>query len=230
MATGSTNVVNSVGGKFTWELAEQFDENETYYERLIDELDKTNLLGTYILLDKANIAPLRTSSYGTIYGNYSEGSASGTVCFRLEQQKDTGGGVAGSYWPCYGIKVRNNTNWMYVYFRMDSGNTNVGQCLDTYYSMPDIFQNSYKGDYNRSLVSIYDSSNLGSLMTFLNLCAVKVSNKIMGIDYDTREELLELENRTSIEDWVNSLITYSEIDLTSSTFIPYKYWIKKPVE
>lgn len=232
MATGITNVVNSAGGggKFTWEVAEQFDENETYYERLINEVDTTNPVGTYILLDKTNIAPLRTSSYGNIYGNYSIGSGTGTVCFRLEQRRDTGGGVKGPYWPCYGIGVKSTTNWLYQYFRMDSGNTNVGQAFGTYYSMPDVFMNNYKGEYNKSLLSIFDSSVLGSLMSFVNLAAVKVSDKVMGVDYNTREELLELENRTSIEDWVNSLITYSEIDLTSSTFSPYKYWIKKPVE
>ena len=230
MATGSTNVVNTAEGKFTWELAEQFDENEVYYERLINQLDTTNPVGTYILLDKANIAPLRTSSYGNIYGNYSTGSASGTVCFRLEQQIDTGGGVKGPYWPCYAIGVKSITTSLYQYFRMDSGQTNVGQAFGTYSSMPDVLWNSYEGPYNKSLLSIFDSSILSNLMTFVNLAAVKVSDKVMGVDYDTREELLELENRTSVTDWINSLITYSEIDLTSSTFSPYKYWIKKPVE
>lgn len=234
MATGTTNVVNAAGGsgKFTWELAEQFSENEVYYERFVNQLDTTNPIGTYILLDKAYIGSLRTSSYGSIYGNYSIGSGSGTVCFRLEQRVNSGGGVKGPYWDCYGIGIKNNTNWIYVYFKMDSGDTNVGQCLDSYYDMPNVLRNAYEGEYNRSVLSIFDNSSsiLGSLRLFTNLATVKVSDKIMGVDYNTREELLELENRSSIKDWVDSLTTYSEIDLTSSTFIPYKYWIKKPVE
>ena len=227
MATGSTNVVNTAEGKFTWELAEQFDENETYYERLVNQLDKTDPLGTYILFDKAYITPLRTSSSGNVYGN----SGSGEVCFRLEQRRDTGGGATGPFWNCYGFNVKSITTMIFVYFRTDSGSVNGNDAVHTYGDMPDVIMNTnYDGEYNRSLISIFDSSVLGSLMTFVNLAAVKVSDKVMGVDYNTRAELLELENRTSIEDWVNSLITYSEIDLTSSTFIPYKYWIKKPVE
>ena len=233
MAIGSTNVANTSGGggKFTWELAEQFDENETYYERFVNQLDTTNPVGTYILLDKSYIAPLRTSSYGTIYGNYSIGSNSGTVCFRFEQRNESGGGASGPYWNCYGFNIKNNTTMIFLYFRMDSGSVNGNDAVHTYGTMPDvIMNNSYDGEYNRSLISIFDSSVVGNLMSFLKLASIKVSDKIMGVDYNTRQELLELENRSSIKDWVDSLTTYSEIDLTSSTFTPYKYWIKKPVE
>lgn len=231
MAIGNTNAsIVGGNGKFKWVLEETFNPEETYYERSIEAINPSTLTGTYIFIDKTNIASARTSSYGTIYGNYSEGSASGTLCFRLEQQEDTGGGVAGPYWPCYGIKVKNNTNWLYVYFRMDSGNTNIGQCLDTYYSMPDIFANSYEGIYNRSLISIYDSSVIGSLMTLLNLCAVKVSDKIMGVDYNTRAELLQMEGYSSITDWVEALSTYTKVNLTSSTFVAYKYFKKVLLE
>lgn len=230
MATGSTNVANSSGGegKFTWELAEQFDENETYYERLINELDKTNLLGTYILVDKSNIGSLKTSQTN-IYGNLSIGSATGSLCFRLEKQHEDPA-VSGHFYSCCAVVLEKNSNFIQVYYKEDSEKINNGGYLYTYFSMPNILYNGYEGEYNYSLLSIYDTSILNNFMTFVNLAAVKVSDKIMGVDYDTRTELLELENRTSIKDWINSLITYSEIDLTSSTFSPYKYWIKKPVE
>lgn len=228
MATGSTNVVNTAEGKFTWELAEQFDENEVYYERLIDELDKTNLLGTYILVDKAYIAPLRSSGTA-IYGNLSIGSATGSLCFRLEKQHEDLK-VSEHFYSCCAVTLEGNKAFIQVYYKEDSGNINNGSFLYTYFSMPAVLCNRYEGEFNYSLLSIYDTSILNNLITFVNLAAVKVSDKVMGVDYDTRAELLELENRTSVTDWINSLITYSKIDLTSSTFIPYKYWIKKPVE
>ena len=83
---------------------------------------------------------------------------------------------------------------------MDSGDTNVGQCLDSYYDMPNVLRNAYEGEYNRSVLSIFDNSSsiLGSLRLFTNLATVKVSDKIMGVDYNTREELLELENRLKL--------------------------------
>lgn len=231
MAIGNTNASSGSGSaRFKWVLEDKFNPEETYYERRIQATNPSVIEGTYILIDKTNIAPVRTSSYGIIYGNYSEGSGSGTVCFRLEQQIDSGGGVRGPYWPCYGIKVKNNTNWLYVYFRMDNGNTNIGQSLDTYYTMPDVFANRYEGEYNKSLLSIYDSSVIGSLMTLLNLCAVKVSNKIMGVDYNTREELLSQEGYSSITDWVNSLTSYNKINLTSSSFVSNKYFKKVYLE
>lgn len=231
MAIGNTNAnIGDGSGNFKWVLEETFNPEETYYERSVEATNPSTLTGTYIFIDKTNIASARTSSYGIIYGNYSIGSGSGTVCFRLEQQKDTGGGVAGPYWPCYGIQVKSTTNQLYQYFRMDSGNTNVGQVFGTYSSMPDIFANNYEGAYNRSLLSIFDSSVVGSLMTLLNLCAVKVSDKIMGVDYNTRAELLQMEGYSSITGWVEALSTYTKVNLTSSTFVAYKYFKKVLLE
>jgi hypothetical protein len=96
--------------------------------------------------------------------------------------------------------------------------------------MPDIFANSYEGIYNRSLISIYDSSVIGSLMTLLNLCAVKVSDKIMGVDYNTRAELLQMEGYSSITGWVEALSTYTKVNLTPSKFVAYKYFKKVLLE
>lgn len=232
MAIGNTNAnIGGGSGNFKWVLEETFNPEETYYERTVTQTNPSVTTGTYILLDKTNIAPLRTSSYGNIYGNYSIGSGSGTVCFRLEQRRDTGGGVAGPFWPCYGFSVKNNTTMIFVYFRMDSGAINGNDAVHTYGAMPDVIMNtSYDGEYNRSLISVFDPSVVGNLMDFLSLASVKVSDKIMGVDYNTRAELLQLEGHSSITEWVEALSTYTKVNLTSSTFVAYKYFKKVLLE
>ena len=231
MAIGNTNAGGSGTPNFRWELEKTFNPNETYYERSVEATNPSTLTGTYILLDKTNIAPLRTSSYGNIYGNYSIGSGSGTVCFRLEQRRATGGGVAGPLWPCYGFSVKNNTTMIFVYFRMDSGSVNGNDALNTYGAMPDVIMNtSYDGEYNRSLVSVFDPSVVGNLMDFLNLASVKVSDRIMGVDYNTRNELLQLEGHSSITEWLDSITTYTKVTLTANTFEACKYFKKVLVE
>lgn len=232
MAIGNTNANIGCGrGNFRWALETTFNPNETYYERTVAQTNPSITTGTYILLDKTNIAPLRTSSYGNIYGNYSAGSASGTVCFRFEQRRDTGGGATGPFWHCYGFNIKNNTTMVFLYFRMDSGSVNGNDAVHTYGSMPDvIMNNSYDGEYNRSLISVFDSSVVGNLMDFLSLASVKVSDKIMGIDYDTREELLQLEGHSSITEWLDSITTYTKVALTANTFEACKYFKKVLVE
>lgn len=231
MMIGKTNARTSEPPKFRWVLETTFNPNETYYERTVTQTNPSVTTGTYILLDKTNIAPLRTSSYGNIYGNYSIGSGSGTVCFRLEQRRDTGSGVAGPFWPCYGFSVKNNTTMIFVYFRMDSGSVNGNDAVHTYGAMPDVIMNtSYDGGYNRSLVSVFDSSVVNNLMDFLSLASVKVSDKIMGVDYDTRAELLQLEGHSSITEWLDSITTYTKVTLTANTFEACKYFKKVLVE
>lgn len=231
MMIGKTNARTPEPPEFRWVLETTFNPNETYYERTVTQTNPSVTTGTYILLDKANIAPLRTSSYGNIYGNYSIGSGSGTVCFRLEQRRDTGAGVAGPFWPCYGFSVKNSTTMIFLYFRMDSGSVNGNDAVHTYGAMPDVIMNtSYDGEYNRSLISVFDSSVVNNLMDFLSLASVKVSDKIMGVDYDTREELLQLEGHSSITEWLDSITTYTKVTLTANTFETCKYFKKVLVE
>lgn len=232
MAIGNTNASSGSGSaRFKWVLEDKFNPEETYYERRIQATNPSVIEGTYILIDKTNIAPVRTSSYNTIYGDYDIIYGAGTICFRLEQRRDTGGGATGPFWNCYGFNVKNSTTTILVYFRTDSGSSNSNDAVHTYSTMPEVIMNSnYDGEYNRSLISVFDSSVVKNLMNFLNSASVKVSDKIMGVDYNTREELLSQEGYSSITDWVESLTSYNKIDLSSSSFVSNKYFKKVYLE
>jgi hypothetical protein len=79
-------------------------------------------------------------------------------------------------------------------------------------------------------MSVFDSSVVGNLIDFLSLASVKVSDKIMGVDYDTRAELLQLEGHSSITEWLDSITTYTKVTLTANTFETCKYFKKVLVE
>ena len=107
---------------------------------------------------------------------------------------------------------------------MDNGRNNGGPRMQFYNDMPNNLQVSYSGNYG--ILSIFDSTIINNLRDFTDLCTVKVSDYIMGTDFQDRAELLALEGKTSIASWIKEITSYNEVELTSSTFIPFKYFKK----
>jgi hypothetical protein len=85
---------------------------------------------------------------------------------------------------------------------------------------------NYENETSDVIMSIFDSNIIGNLRDFTDLCTVKVSDYIMGTDFQNREELLALEGKTSIASWIKEITSYNEVELTSSTFVPFKYFKK----
>ena len=107
---------------------------------------------------------------------------------------------------------------------MDNGGNNGGPRLEFYSNMTNNLRVNYKN--SPALMSIFDAKIISNLRTFTDLCTVKVSDYIMGTDFQDRAELLALEGKTSIASWIKEITSYNEVELTSSTFVPFKYFKK----
>lgn len=219
MAIGKTNVV--CGAKTKYILANTFDPDETYYERTLTPYNPSRVEGTYLFVDKSYCGSIRTHS-NDFYGVGGDGGVS--HIFILEG-KESGQTTPGDWAWISNFKVWGlpstsiHANW-----GMDNGGNNGGPRLDFYSNMINNLRVNYKN--SPALMSIFDSKIISNLRTFTDLCTVKVSDYIMGTDFQDRAELLALEGKTSIASWIKEITSYNEVELTSSTFIPFKYFKK----
>ena len=73
MAVGKTNAI--CGTKTKYILANTFDPDETYYERILTPYNPSKVEGTYIFVDKAYCGSIRTHS-NDFYGVGGDGGTS----------------------------------------------------------------------------------------------------------------------------------------------------------
>ena len=223
MAVGKTNAVCGIKTKYI--LANTFDPDETYYERILTPYNPSKVEGTYLFVDKSYCGSIRTNS-NVFYGVGGDGGTSHT--FILEG-KESGQTTPGDWAWISNFKVWGlpstsiHANW-----GMDNGGNNGGSVLYFYSTM----LNNLQVNYNNTpvLMSIFDSKIISNIRNFTDLCTVKVSDYIMGTDFQNREELLELEGKESIESWIEELTSYNKVNLTESSFVPYKYFKKVAIE
>lgn len=228
MAQGKTNTCIGSGSNiigYRYILAANYDSDTTYYERNFQAYNPSVPEGTYIFIDKAYCGSIRTSS-NVFYGVGGDGGVSHIFIF---EGKESGQTTSGQWawisnfkvWGTPGTSI--DVNW-----GMDNGGNNGGPRLAFYSDMINNLKINYKSSL--ALMSIFDSSIIKNLRDFTDLCTVKVSDYIMGTDFQNREELLELEGKESLESWVEELTFYNKVNLTESSFIPYKYFKKVPIE
>ena len=219
MAVGKTNAV--CGTKTKYILANTFDPDETYYERILTPYNPSKVEGTYIFVDKAYCGSIRTHS-NDFYGVGGDG---GTSHIFILEGKESGQTTPGDWAWISNFKVWGlPSTSIHVNWGMDNGGNNGGPRLDFYSNMINNLMVNYKN--SPALMSIFDSKLISNLRTFTDLCTVKVSDYIMGTDFQNREELLALEGKTSIASWIKEITSYSEVELTSSMFVPFKYFKK----
>ncbi len=219
MAVGKTNAVS--GTKTKYILANTFDPDETYYERILTPYNPSRVEGTYLFVDKAYCGSIRTN-YNRFYGNGGDGGVAHIFILEGKEPSQT---TAGEWAWISNFKIWGlpSTSVM-VNYGMDNGNNNGGTRMDFYNDMKSNLKVNYNSNY--VLISIFDSSILENLRDFTDLCTVKVSDYIMGTDFQDRAGLLALEGKTSIASWIEEITSYNEIELTSSTFVPFKYFKK----
>lgn len=229
MAQGKTNTCTTGSGSniigYRYILAANWDSNATYYKRNIQAYNPGRIEGTYIFIDKAYCGSIRTHS-NDFYGVGGDGGTSHT--FILEG-KESGQTTPGDWAWISNFKVWGlpstsiHANW-----GMDNGGNNGGPRLEFYSNMINNLRVNYKN--SPALMSIFNSKIISNLRTFTDLCMVKVSDYIMGTDFQNREELLELEGKESIESWIEELTSYNKVNLTESSFVPCKYFKKVAIE
>lgn len=219
MAVGKTNAVS--GTKTKYILANTFDPDETYYERILTPYNPSRVEGTYLFVDKSYCGSIRTNS-NRFYGNGGDGGVAHIFILEGKEPSQT---TAGEWAWISNFKIWGlpSTSVM-VNYGMDNGNNNGGTRMDFYNDMKSNLKVNYNSNY--VLMSIFDSSILENLRDFTDLCTVKVSDYIMGTDFQNRAGLLALEGKTSIASWIEEITSYNEIELTSSTFVPFKYFKK----
>ena len=230
MAQGKTNTCTGSGSSsniidYRYILAANYDSNATYYERILTPYNPSRIEGTYIFVDKSYCGSIRTSS-NDFYGVGGDGGDS--RIFILEG-KEPGQATSGNWAWISNFKVWGlPSTWVSTDYGMDNGDNNGGSVLYFYSNM----LNNLEVNYDRTpvLMSIFDSSIINNLRDFTDLCTVKVSDLIMGTDFQNREEFLELEGKESIGKWVEELTSYNKVNLTQDSFVPYKYFKKVAIE
>lgn len=228
MAQGKTNTCNGSGSNiigYRYILAANYDSNATYYERILTPYNPSRIEGTYFFVDKSYCGSIRTN-FNAFYGVGGDGAVS--RIFILEG-KVPGQATPGEWAWISNFKVwKTPSTWINIWFGMDDGRDNTGDRLHFYSTMLNNLQVNY--DSTPVLMSIFDSTIINNLRTFTDLCTVKVSDYIMGTDFQNREELLELEGKESIGSWIEELTSYNKVNLTESSFVPYKYFKKVAIE
>ena len=230
MAQGKTNTCTGSGSSsniidYRYILAANYDSNATYYERILTPCNPSRIEGTYIFVDKSYCGSIRSSS-NDFYGVGGDGGDS--RIFILEGT-ESGQATSGDWTWMSNFKVWGlpstsiHANW-----GMDRGGNNGGPRLDFYDNMKNNLQVNYENSH--IIMSIFDSTIISNLRTFTDLCTVKVSDYIMGTDFQNREELLELEGKESIGKWIEKLTSYNKVNLTQDSFVPYKYFKKVAIE
>lgn len=221
MAVGKTNAISGTA-KIKYILANEFDANQTYYERILTPYNPSRIEGTYLFVDKSYCGSIRVNS-DKFYGIGDDGGIAHAFILGGKEPSQTTSGEW-SWISNFKVWKKSFSNSILVNYRMDNGGNNGGDWASFYSTMPNNFQISYSS--KRCIMSIFDSSEIGTLRDFTDLCTVKVSDYIMGTDYQNIEELLSLVGKTSIETWINELTSYNEIELTQESFVAYKYYIK----
>lgn len=232
MAQGKTNTCTGSGSNiigYRYILAANYDSDATYYERNFQAYNPSVPEGTYIFIDKAYAGTVR-ENWTTYFG---KGNYSATERVFILEGKEPGQTTSGNWayisnFQLWGKNSGYVLQNILVNYGMDNGKNNGGQRMTFYSDMINNLYINYKT--STALMCIFDSSVIGTLRDFTDLCTVKVSDYIMGTDFQNREELLELEGKESLESWVEELTFYNKVNLTESSFIPYKYFKKVPIE
>lgn len=224
MAIGKTNAISGIKTKYI--LANTFDPDETYYERTLTPYNPSRVEGTYFFVDKSYCGSIRVD-FDRFYGVGDDGGVAHAFILGGKEPSQTTSGEW-SWISNFKIWKKSFSNSILVNYRMDNGSNNGGDWGYFYSSMPNNLQVNYLS--RRCILSIFDVSAMGTLRDFIDLCTVKVSDYVMGTDFQTIEELLALVGKSSIESWINELTSYNEIELTSSTFVPFKYFKKAIVD
>lgn len=222
MVIGKTNATPAAV-KTKYVLAGAFDPDAVYYERVLTPHNPSVVEGTYAFVDRSYCGSIRVESDRFYGGTGGDGDVSHTFILEGKESSQTTSGE----WAWIGnfkIWKKSYSPSILVNYRMDNGSNNGGTRMQFYNSMPNNLQVSYSG--NCVLMSIFDSTIINNLRDFTDLCTVKISDLIMGTDFQDRAELLQLENKTSVEDWVNELTSYRRINLTQQDFVACKYFIK----
>lgn len=218
-----TNWPETAAVKTKYVLAGTFDPDAVYYERVLTPHNPSVVEGTYAFVDKSYCGSIRVDFDRFYGGNGGDGDVSHTFILEGKEPSQTTSGE----WAWIGnfkIWRKSYSPSVLINYGMDNGRNNGGPRMQFYDGMPNNLQVSYSGNY--VLMSIFDSTIINNLREFTDLCTVKISDLIMGTDFQNRAELLQLENKTSIEDWVNELTSYRRIDLTQQDFVACKYFIK----
>lgn len=218
-----TNWPENAAAKTKYVLAGTFDPDAVYYERVLTPHNPSVVEGTYAFVDKSYCGSIRVDFDRFYGGNGGDGDVSHTFILEGKEPSQTTSGE----WAWIGnfkIWRKSYSPSVLINYGMDNGRNNGGPRMQFYDGMPNNLQVSYSG--NHVLMSIFDSTIINNLREFTDLCTVKISDLIMGTDFQNRAELLQLENKTSIEDWVNELTSYRRIDLTQQDFVACKYFIK----
>lgn len=218
-----TNWPENAAVKTKYVLAGTFDPDAVYYERVLTPHNPSVVEGTYAFVDKSYCGSIRVDFDRFYGGNGGDGDVSHTFILEGKEPSQTTSGE----WAWIGnfkIWRKSYSPSVLINYGMDNGRNNGGPRMQFYDGMPNNLQVSYSGKY--VLMSIFDSTIINNLREFTDLCTVKISDLIMGTDFQNRAELLQLENKTSIEDWVNELTSYRRIDLTQQDFVACKYFIK----
>lgn len=218
-----TNWPENAAVKTKYVLAGTFDPDAVYYERVLTPHNPSVVEGTYAFVDKSYCGSIRVDFDRFYGGNGGDGDVSHTFILEGKEPSQTTSGE----WAWIGnfkIWRKSYSPSVLINYGMDNGRNNGGPRMQFYDGMPNNLQVSYSGNY--VLMSIFDSTIINNLREFTDLCTVKISDLIMGTDFQNRAELLQLENKTSIEDWVNELTSYRRIDLTQQDFVACKYFIK----
>ena len=216
-------IAETAAVKTKYVLAGTFDPDAVYYERVLTPHNPSVVEGTYAFVDKSYCGSIRVDFDRFYGGSGGDGDVSHTFILEGKEPSQTTSGE----WAWIGnfkIWRKSYSPSVLINYGMDNGRNNGGPRMQFYDSMPNNLQVSYSG--NCVLMSIFDSTIINNLREFTDLCTVKISDLIMGTDFQNRAELLQLENKTSIEDWVNELTSYRRIDLTQQDFVACKYFIK----
>lgn len=221
MAIGKTNAVPATV-KTKYILANTFDPDTVYYERVLTPYNPSVVEGTYAFVDKSYCGSIRTNS-DSFYGNGGDGGVAHVFILEGKEPQQT---TVGEWAWISNFKIwkKSFSNSILVNYGMDDGRNSSGPRMQFYNSMPNNLQVNYSG--NDVLMSIFDSTIIENLRDFTDLCTVKISDLIMGTDFQNRAELLQLAHKSSMESWINELTSYRKVELTQETFVEYKYFIK----
>ena len=90
MAVGKTNAVCGIKTKYI--LANTFDPNETYYERILTPYNPSRVEGTYLFVDKSYCGSIRVN-YDRFYGGSGgDGDVSHTFILEGKEPSQTTSG------------------------------------------------------------------------------------------------------------------------------------------
>lgn len=189
-------------------LAHEFIDGKQYYQKII--FCTEGYIGTWYLRNDVDARPLKPATYGAWYsGKYYASNYNQT---RIYDCYDIQFSPYGSIF--YNFYDGTHTNgWWKSSLNADTGFVNWGGT-----------------PLNYTLASIGVYGTVNNLSSVLNLLGYKISDKILFVDANTVEELLELDNLTINEVLAakeeNKNYIYKEISITEENFIPDTYYLK----